>query len=129
LLSQLPTLETTVSPDMTPTNALTTYYLGGLALAMLKRWTESVDWLEVCTTFPAMGNAVSAVQVEALKRLILVQLIAFGKVSNESLVCMVTTSAWRTDPSSQFMTDTANAQVHQWRTFAYGQELLLHDFC
>lgn len=46
--------------------------------AGLKRWAEAQEFFEICACSP--GSAAAAIQMEALKKLILVQLIHEGKV-------------------------------------------------
>lgn len=46
---------------------------------MLKRWPEAEEFFEICTTAP--GNVPAAIQMEALKKMRLVQLISKGKAS------------------------------------------------
>jgi COP9 signalosome complex subunit 3 len=55
-----------------------------MALAALKRWTEAEEFFELVVSAP--GHVPSAIQLEALKKLILVQLIAKGKASRQNLV-------------------------------------------
>jgi hypothetical protein len=47
-------------------------------LAALKRWAEAEEYFEICVTSP--GTYPAALQMEALKKLRLVQLISTGKV-------------------------------------------------
>lgn len=54
------------------------HYTGGVILAMLKRWSEAEEFFEICATAP--GTVPAALQMEALKKLRLVQLISKGKV-------------------------------------------------
>jgi COP9 signalosome complex subunit 3 len=49
-----------------------------MALAALKRWSEAEEFFELVVSAP--GQVSSAIQLEALKKLVLVQLIANGKV-------------------------------------------------
>ncbi|KAH7907115.1 hypothetical protein BJ138DRAFT_1160881 [Hygrophoropsis aurantiaca] len=53
------------------------HYAGGLAFAALKRWSEAEEMFEICAASP--GQAPAAIQLEALKKMILVQLIHHGK--------------------------------------------------
>ncbi|KAH7919829.1 hypothetical protein BV22DRAFT_1183035 [Leucogyrophana mollusca] len=53
------------------------HYAGGMAFAALKRWPEAEEFFEICATSP--GQAAAAIQLEALKKMILVQLIYRGK--------------------------------------------------
>lgn len=46
---------------------------------MLKRWPEAEEFFEICATAP--GSVPAAIQMEALKKMRLVQLIAKGKAS------------------------------------------------
>lgn len=55
------------------------HYAGGVAFGALKRWREAEEFFEICVTAPAQTAA--AIQLEALKKLTLVQLILYGKVS------------------------------------------------
>jgi COP9 signalosome complex subunit 3 len=48
-------------------------------VAANKRWAEAEEAFEICVTSP--GQAVAAIQLEALKKLKLVQLISKGTVS------------------------------------------------
>jgi len=73
-------IELSLSPDMTYNDNLTYHYTGGIALAALKRWKEAEEYFEICVTSP--GTYPAALQMEALKKLRLVQLISTGKVSN-----------------------------------------------
>jgi COP9 signalosome complex subunit 3 len=59
------------------TDNLIYHYVGGIALAALKQWSKAEEFFEICVTSP--GIAPSAVQLEALKKMRLVQLIAKGK--------------------------------------------------
>jgi COP9 signalosome complex subunit 3 len=67
-----------LSPDLHYTDNLSYHYTGGIALAALKRWKEAEEFFEICVTSP--GNYPAALQMEALKKLRLVQLISTGKV-------------------------------------------------
>ncbi|KIM38050.1 hypothetical protein M413DRAFT_448084 [Hebeloma cylindrosporum] len=69
-----------LSPDLHYSDNLSYHYTGGVALAALKRWKEAEEFFEICVTSP--GNYPAALQMEALKKLRLVQLISTGKVSN-----------------------------------------------
>jgi len=56
------------------------HYAGGIALAALKRWAEAEEFFELVVSAP--GQVPSALQLEALKKLVLVQLIAKGKTTS-----------------------------------------------
>lgn len=49
----------------------------------LKRWAEAQEFFEICACSP--GSAAAAIQMEALKKLVLVQLIREGKVGRRCL--------------------------------------------
>lgn len=69
---------TEISPDLTYNDNLIYHYLGGVALAALKKWKEAEEYFEICVTSP--GSVAAALQMEALKKLRLVQLVSMGKV-------------------------------------------------
>jgi len=71
-------IDTSLS-DLHYNDNLTYHYTGGCALAALKQWSEAEEFFEICASSP--GVVPSAIQLEALKKLRLVQLIASGKVS------------------------------------------------
>jgi len=57
------------------------HYLGGILLAMMKKWLQAEEFFEICATSPTQGpSTISALQLEAFKKLVLVQLISHGKV-------------------------------------------------
>jgi COP9 signalosome complex subunit 3 len=61
-------------------DGLSYHYLGGVLFAMLKRWPEAIDYFDIACSFPTQSpNSASALQLEALKKLLLIQLIAYGK--------------------------------------------------
>ncbi|GAA5843121.1 hypothetical protein JCM5353_007204 [Sporobolomyces roseus] len=53
------------------------HYLGGTILALLGDYVRASDLLEICASAP--GPAVSLIQLDAYKKLVLVQLLAYGK--------------------------------------------------
>ena len=65
--------------DLTYNDNLIYHYSGGIALAALKRWKEAEDFFEICVTAP--GTVPAAIQLEAYKKLALVQLFLYGKVN------------------------------------------------
>ncbi|KAK7063585.1 PCI domain-containing protein [Favolaschia claudopus] len=69
----------TAVSDLTYNDNLMYHYLGGVVLALLKRWPEAEEYFEICVTAP--GAVPAALQFEALKKLRLVQLISRGEVS------------------------------------------------
>ena len=64
--------------DLHYTDNLVYHYAGGVALIALQRWAEAEDCLEIVVGSPAQMP--SAIQLEAMKKLALVQLILYGKV-------------------------------------------------
>jgi COP9 signalosome complex subunit 3 len=71
-------IDTTLS-DLTYNDNLVYHYTGGIALAALKRWNQAEEFFEICASSP--GHMPAAIQLEALKKLLLVQLISRGKVN------------------------------------------------
>lgn len=70
--------DTSISPDLNYNDNLSYHYTGGIALAALKRWADAEEYFEICVTSP--GTCPAALQMEALKKLRLVQLISTGTV-------------------------------------------------
>ncbi|KAI0772311.1 hypothetical protein BD413DRAFT_544080 [Trametes elegans] len=68
-------VETSLS-DLHYNDNLVYHYSGGVALGALKRWRESEEFFETCVSAPAQVPA--AIQLEAYKKLVLVQLIQYG---------------------------------------------------
>jgi COP9 signalosome complex subunit 3 len=64
--------------DVSVNDNLIFHYTGGMILAALKRWKDAEEWFEICASAPA--QVPSAVQMEAVKKLVIVQLIWRGKV-------------------------------------------------
>lgn len=58
-------------------DALIFHYAGGMILAALKQWSVAAEFFEIVVSAPAQVPA--AIQFEALKKLLLVQLITYGK--------------------------------------------------
>ncbi|KAH8115983.1 hypothetical protein DFH11DRAFT_1876551 [Phellopilus nigrolimitatus] len=67
-------------PDLHYNDHLVYHYAGALALAALRRWAAAEEFLELVVGAPAQAPA--AIQLEALKKLALVQLIVYGKVKD-----------------------------------------------
>ncbi|KAJ8583470.1 hypothetical protein M405DRAFT_937200 [Rhizopogon salebrosus TDB-379] len=65
--------------DLSYHDHLLYHYAGGMALAAQKKWSGAEELFEICASSP--GSAASAIQMEALKKLVLVQLIHRGKTS------------------------------------------------
>jgi len=65
--------------DLHYTDNLIYHYCGGVALGALKRYRDAADFFEITVSSPAA--VASAIQVEAYKKLSLVQLILYGKTS------------------------------------------------
>ena len=81
----LPVLENAIIniSDLHYNDKLTYHYIGGIALAALKRWPGAEEYFEICVTSPRTYPL--ALQMEALKKLKLVQLISMGKVCSPLL--------------------------------------------
>ncbi|KAG6905592.1 hypothetical protein DXG01_001811, partial [Tephrocybe rancida] len=82
----LPVLETpitnislTLAPDLTYNDSLMYHYLGGIAFAELRLWGQAAEFFEIALSTP--GSVPAALQLEALKKLRIVQLIASGKTA------------------------------------------------
>ncbi|KAF9220827.1 hypothetical protein BS17DRAFT_680653, partial [Gyrodon lividus] len=71
-------IDTSVS-DLHYNDNLVYHYAGGMVYAALKRWPEAQEFFEICACSP--GPAAAAIQMEALKKLVLVQLIHEGKMT------------------------------------------------
>jgi len=69
----------TALSDLHYNDNLVYHYAGGVALGALKRWREAEEFFEIVVTAPAQVPA--AIQLEALKKLALLQLILYGKAS------------------------------------------------
>ena len=65
--------------DLHYNDNLVYHYSGGMAFAALKRWEEAEEFFEICVSSPAQVPA--AIQLEAYKKLTLIQLISRGTVS------------------------------------------------
>lgn len=68
-------IDTSVS-DLSYNDNLIYHYAGGMVLAALKRWEDAEEFFEICVTSPATTPA--AIQLDAYKKLVLVQLISRG---------------------------------------------------
>ncbi|KAF8215703.1 hypothetical protein K438DRAFT_1954409 [Mycena galopus ATCC 62051] len=69
----------TALSDLSYNDNLMYHYLGGVVLAVLKKWADAEEYFEICVTAP--GAVPAALQLEALKKLRLVQLISRGENS------------------------------------------------
>lgn len=85
LSTQIFTISTNLYPDLHYNDNLIYHYSGGMALAALKRWKEAEEFFEVVASAP--GQVPSMIQLEALKKLILVQLIWKGQVRGYASGC------------------------------------------
>ncbi|KZO98608.1 hypothetical protein CALVIDRAFT_29371 [Calocera viscosa TUFC12733] len=65
--------------DLHYTDNLLYHYCGGVALGALKRYSEAAEFFEVTVSSPS--TVASAIQVEAYKKLALIQLILYGKTT------------------------------------------------
>jgi len=63
--------------DLEYTDVLQYYYLGGVIFAALRRYDEAEEFLETAVSSPA--HTPSAIQLEAYKKLTLIQLIRHGR--------------------------------------------------
>lgn len=101
---QITDISVNISPDLTYLDNLMYHYTAGVCLAALNKWALAEDYFEICITAPAHGTTISAVQMEALKKLKLVQLIRTGtasplpKYTNSSLL-----RAFRNTPYNSFI--------------------------
>jgi COP9 signalosome complex subunit 3 len=77
LAHSITTIDLSLS-DLTYQDNLIYHYAGGIAFAALKNWPAAEELFEICASSP--GSVASAIQMEALKKLALVQLIYRGKV-------------------------------------------------
>ncbi|RPD63474.1 hypothetical protein L227DRAFT_497116 [Lentinus tigrinus ALCF2SS1-6] len=71
-------VDTTLS-DLHYNDNLVYHYAGGMALAALKQWHKAEEFFEICVSAPAQAPA--AIQLEAYKKLVLVQLIQYGEIA------------------------------------------------
>lgn len=88
--------------DLHYNDNLVYHYAGGMAFAALKKWEEAEEFFEICVSSPAQVPA--AIQLEAYKKLTLVQLISRGTVSS-SLV-LAQSSAKRLDQRPHWFQNT-----------------------
>ncbi|KIK42328.1 hypothetical protein CY34DRAFT_83767 [Suillus luteus UH-Slu-Lm8-n1] len=88
--------------DLTYQDNLIYHYAGGIAFAALKDWPAAEELFEICASSP--GSVASAIQMEALKKLALVQLIYRGKTSPPSkYMHPVLLRLFKATPYSSFM--------------------------
>lgn len=89
ITSFMPSLPTQPKTDDRPpradlslhyTDHLIYFYSGGVVYAALGDLKEAEEFLETAVTAPVHGHP-SAIQLEALKKLVLIQLMLYGKVS------------------------------------------------
>ncbi|KAG8216616.1 hypothetical protein J3R82DRAFT_6804, partial [Butyriboletus roseoflavus] len=78
LAHPITTIDTSIS-DLHYNDSLVYHYAGGIVYAALKRWAEAQEFFEICAC--SSGSAAAAIQMEALKKLVLVQLIHEGKTT------------------------------------------------
>ncbi|KIJ63825.1 hypothetical protein HYDPIDRAFT_155393 [Hydnomerulius pinastri MD-312] len=76
LAHPITTIDLSIS-DLHYNDNLVYHYAGGMVYAALKRWSEAEELFEICVCSP--GPSAAALQMEALKKMILVQLIREGK--------------------------------------------------
>ena len=70
-------VDTTLS-ELTYNDDLIYHYARGIVFGALKRWKEAEEFFEIVVT--SLAQTTAAIQLEALKKLTLVQLILYGKV-------------------------------------------------
>ncbi|KAI6145726.1 hypothetical protein EDD17DRAFT_1790871 [Pisolithus thermaeus] len=78
LTHPITTIDLAIS-ELTYNDNLVYHYAGGIIYAALRRWTEAEEFFEICACSP--GAVPAAIQLEALKKLVLIQLIREGKTS------------------------------------------------
>jgi COP9 signalosome complex subunit 3 len=78
LLHPITEIDLALCPDLHYNDNLVYHYAGGVALAALKRFADAEEAFTVCVGSPAQVPA--ALQMDAYKKLVLVQLILHGKV-------------------------------------------------
>ncbi|KZV99202.1 hypothetical protein EXIGLDRAFT_725837 [Exidia glandulosa HHB12029] len=66
--------------DLTYHTSLNYHYSAGICLAALKRFREAEEFLEIVVSSPSQGPP-TAVQLDALNKLALIQLIIYGKTN------------------------------------------------
>lgn len=102
--------------ELTYNDALVYHYAGGVALAMLERWKEAIDFFEIVVGAP--GQAPAAIQLEALKKLMLVGLIKNGEVRRSSCVLR---SLY--EMLNVALAGSHTPKIHEPHYFAVAQEL------
>ncbi|KAG1765979.1 hypothetical protein EV702DRAFT_1151036 [Suillus placidus] len=101
LAHSITTIDLSLS-DLTYHDNLIYHYAGGIAFAALKNWSAAEELFEICASSP--GSAASAIQMEALKKLALVQLIYRGKPSPPSkYMHPILMRLFKATPYSNFM--------------------------
>ncbi|KAF8267165.1 hypothetical protein EI94DRAFT_1582498 [Lactarius quietus] len=78
LVVSISQISTTLCPDLRYQDHLIYHYVGGIIFAALKRYAESAEFFELCASAP-VAAPVGGTNVEAAKKLLLVQLILHGK--------------------------------------------------
>lgn len=105
--------------DLHYNDNLVYHYAGGMAFAALKRWEEAEEFFEICVSSPAQVPA--AIQLEAYKKLTLVQLISRGTVS---LTFFVTWTAL-----TGLIEDCSDSKVYQWFPNSNTEDITLWVIC
>ncbi|KAG1871565.1 hypothetical protein F4604DRAFT_1770415 [Suillus subluteus] len=101
LAHSITTIDLSLS-DLTYHDNLIYHYAGGIALAALKNWSAAEELFEICASSP--GTTASAIQMESLKKLALVQLIYRGKTSPPSkYMHPILMRLFKATPYSSFM--------------------------
>ncbi|KIM64873.1 hypothetical protein SCLCIDRAFT_598688 [Scleroderma citrinum Foug A] len=78
LAQPITTIDLSLS-DLTYNDNLVYHYTGGVVYTALRRWAEAEEFFEICACSP--GTVPAAIQLDALIKLVLVQLIREGKTS------------------------------------------------
>ena len=107
--------------DLHYNDNLVYHYAGGVAFAALKKWEEAEEFFEICVSSPAQVPA--AIQLEAYKKLTLVQLISRGTVS----LCPLTSAP---SPALNFrIKDACCSKIHQQFSSSAAKSIAIRGIC
>ena len=112
-------IDTSLS-DITYNDNLVYHYAGGMALGALKQWRKAEEFFEICVTAPAQTPA--AIQLEAYKKLVLVQLIQYGEVRSWDHSCIHRLTAY-------ISSDRPASKIHATGHPAHVQEHRILQLC
>ncbi|KAF7971327.1 hypothetical protein HWV62_21416 [Athelia sp. TMB] len=94
------------------TDHLAYHYSAGFALASLHQWALACEFLETVVTAPS-GGGVSALQLEALKKLVIIQLIWKGAASPPmKYTAPLLTRLFQSSPYGSFAKAYPNSQAY-----------------